>query len=153
MLPKLFVFTAACGLFSLSAAAGLGDDKLKVENQQGFETAIPGEHFRAYWDSLKDSHKMRGKLSDRLTKENIDLLIMLEVNVAIAVDPRSPSLQEELLRFMTEGNRFETGRLPNSFDKSTRKHLVAIFRTKKGDYGLITLYRELAVIELNGAQP
>lgn len=150
MIPIPLAFLAACSVLLLSTSTGLAGDDLKIENRHGFKTGMPGEQFRAYWESLKDSHKMRGKLSDHLTKEGIDSLIMLEVNITIAVDPRSPSLQDELLRFMTEGNRFETGRLPDSFDKSPRKHLAAIFRTKGGHYGLITLYRELAVIDLNG---
>jgi hypothetical protein len=152
MFSKRFAFLIAGSLPLLAAAFGIAGDEIQVENRQGFETAALGEQFRAYWESLKDSHKMRGPLEDHLSRDQIDSIIMLEVNIAVAADPRSPSLQDELLRFLTKGNRFDTGGLPDDFDKTRRprKHLVGLVRTKQGQYGLITLYREFAVIELNG---
>ena len=152
MLSKPFVYLAAGGLIWLASAGQVTGEDLKIENRQGFKTALPGEQFRAYWESLKDSHQMQGLLSDHLKKDQIESIVMLEVNIAIALGPRSPSLEDELLRFMVEGNRFDTGGLPDDFDKSRRprKHLVGLVRTKKGQFGLITLYRELAVVELDG---
>lgn len=132
------------------ATSGAGAGEPRVEHNSGFRTMVPGADFPRYWASLKDRHKMHGKVSEHVTRESIDAVIMLEVNIAIALDPRFPTLQDELWRFMTEGNRFLTGPLPDGFAKSPRKHLVAVFRTKMGDYGLITLYREFAVIELKG---
>jgi hypothetical protein len=152
MLSRPFVLLAACCLMLVTAAASVSGEDLKIENRQGFKTAMPGEQFRAYWESLKEAHKMQGRLSDFLKHDQIETIIILEVNIAIAADPKSPSLQDELLRFMTAGNHFDAGRLPDDFDKSRRprKHLVGLFRTKKGQLGLITLYRELAVVELEG---
>jgi hypothetical protein len=126
------------------------ENPIRIENRHGFDTLLEGQLFRQFWEKQDERHRMHGKVSDHLSRNHIGTIIMLEVNIAVAASPGSPSLQDELLRFMTEGNRFLTGRLPATFDKSPRKHLVAIVRTKTGDYGLITLYRDFAVIELKG---
>jgi hypothetical protein len=136
------------GLVTTAAA-----DEIKIEYSRGFDTARSAEHFRAYWESVKDEHKMKGNVSDHLTTCQIDSTVMLEVHIAIALDSRDPDrgLRDELLGFMVEGNCFKTDRLPDSFDKDRPlKYLVALFRTKKGDYGLITRYKDFAVVELNG---
>jgi hypothetical protein len=141
----LVAAVAAGGLLLLSAAPVVAGDKIKIENPLGFHTSMSGEFLRAYWESVKDQHKMKGKVSDHLTKDQIDTVVVLEMKIA------TPSLKDELLAFMTEGNRFETGPLPKGFDKSRpMKLVVALFRTKKGDYGLITRFSKLTVIELNG---
>jgi hypothetical protein len=151
MFPMRFALLAAIaavGLFPLPTLAG---DPIKIENPLGFHTAGPAEFLRASWDSLKDKHRMQGNVSDHLTREQIDTIIMLEVHIAIALGPREPGLQGELLGFMADGNRFQTGPLPEGFDKQRpMKYLVALVRTKKGDYGLITRYREFTVLELKG---
>lgn len=130
----------------IAAAPVVAGDTIKIEDGRGFYTLRSGASFRAYWESLTDVRKMKGKVSDHLAKEQIASVIMLEVNIAI---PQGDYLQNELLAFVTEGNRFETGPLPKGFEKAD-KYLVALFRTKKGDYGLIARYETFAVIELNG---
>jgi hypothetical protein len=131
----------------LSGFAGAAETTIKIENGLGFRTAGPAEHLAKFWEKCKDHRKMQGKVSDHLTAEQIDTIIMLEVHIAIAVDPRSPSLQDEVLRFMSEEHRFERGPLPDRF---RHKQLMALFWTKKGAYGLITIFQDIAVVELNG---
>jgi hypothetical protein len=124
---------------------------IKLENRLGFKTAGSAEAFRTYWDAVQDERKMKGKVSDHLTESQIDSVVMLEVNIAIPQDPRCPGLRDEVLGVLSEGNRFETGRLPDQFGKGPAvKYLVALFRTKKGDYGLVTRYRDIGVIEFKG---
>jgi hypothetical protein len=145
----VLIIAAACGL-SLPTAVEAADP-VKIEHSLGFHTTGPGEYFRAYWDSVKDKNKMQGKVSDYLTREQIDTIVMLEVSIAIALGPGKPGLQGELLGFMADGNRFQTGPLPEGFGKERPlKYLVALVRTRKGEYGLITRYREFTVLELNG---
>jgi hypothetical protein len=151
MFPPRSFLTAvavASGLLLTQAARVVADDKLKIEHPLGFNTAMSGEFLRRYWESVQDRHKMQGNVSDHLTKKQIESLVMLEVNIAVR---ETDHLADELLAFMTEGNRFQVGPLPESFDKKRpTKYLVALLRTKDGDYGLITRYRDLAVIELKG---
>ncbi len=76
---------------------------------------------------------------------------MFDVNMHIALGRDGLGVQRELLAFLSKGNRFQTGPLPKSFDRDRpMKLLVGLFRTKKGDYGLITRYSKLTVVELNG---
>lgn len=148
-IPSVLVAVAAFGPFLASAAPVPVDNSIKIDNPLGFHTAGSAEFFRAYWGSVKDRSKMTGLVSDHLTREQIESIIVLEVNIAIAAG--HPTLQDELLAFMTAGNRFETGRLPDRFDKERpRKYVTALFRTRKGEYGLITRYREIAVVEWKG---
>lgn len=133
----------------MTDAPASGGDKIKRENSRGFDTSMSGEFLARYWDSLTDDNKMKGKVSDHLTKAEIDSIVVLEVRISIAGGPQDRTAQDELLAFMSEGNRFDTGRLPEGFEQF-RKYVVGLIRTKKGDYGLITRYSTFAVIELNG---
>jgi hypothetical protein len=79
----------------------------------------------------------------------------LEVNIALVADflrpGQSGTLQGELLAFLGEDSRFQAGPLPKGFERQRwPKYLVALFRTRQGDYGLITRYAEFAVVELAG---
>lgn len=141
---------SVCGVVLLSVSCAAAAEKIKIEHSQGFHTLGPANAFPEVWSSCKERHKLQGKVSDHLTREEIDTIVMLEVHIAIAMDPKSPGLADELLRFMKDGNEFETGPLPDRFIKHPQKQLVALFRTRQGTYGLITLYRDLAVIELQG---
>jgi hypothetical protein len=77
------------------------DDRSKVENSLGFRTAGEAKHFRAFWESVKDEHRMKGDVSDHLTAGQIDSVVVLEVTIAIAEGPgRSVSWANWLL-----GNR------------------------------------------------
>jgi hypothetical protein len=149
---RLVLVSAATvgGLLLPSPTPVVAQDRVEIQNSLGFDTAGPTEHFRAYWESLKDRHKMKGDVSDHLTAGEIDSVVMLEVRMAVALGPGEPGLQGELFSFMAQGNRFEAGNLPDQFDNDDRplKLLVALFRTKKGDYGLITRYRKFTIVEL-----
>jgi hypothetical protein len=122
--------------------------KITLANGLGFYTLTSPDIFRLNWESLSAKRKMKGKVSDHLTKEHIAAVIMLEVKLAV---PGDEYLRSHLFSFMAEGNRFHTGRLPEDFGKHhPPKFIVALLRTKDGHYGLITHYGEYAVIELNG---
>jgi hypothetical protein len=140
------------GLVTVGTDRASAGEEVKIEHPLGFGTAGPAEHFRAYWESLKDRHKMKGDVSDYLSVGQIDSVVMLEVKMAVALGLGEPGLEGELFSFFTQGNRFEAGNLPDQFDEDGRplKLLVALFRTKKGDYGLITRYSKYAIVELKG---
>src|SRR5262249_40212840 len=124
---------------------------VRVEYDRGFRTMGEAKFLRPFWQSLPDDGKMAGKVSDHLTRAQIDTLVVLEINIAVAFGPGIPTLEDELLAFMSKDNRFETGRFPADFEKDRPpKCVVGLFRTKKGEYGLITRYAGFAVIELNG---
>lgn len=128
---------------------------LRIENGVGFASMTAPKFFRDYWGSLPDDAKLFGKLSDHLTRERIASVVTLEMNGAIALffgpgGVRS-SLDDELDRFLSRGGRFHTGRrLPDGFeDDRPPKHKVLLFRTTKGEYGLLTFYSGFVVVELN----
>lgn len=148
---SVLVAVTAFGLCLPTVGSAAAANKIKIENPLGFHTSGAGESFRQLWESWKESRKMTGKVSDHLTTEQIESIVVLEMRIAIAVGPHDPGVQGEVLAFMTDGNRFETGRLADDFEKEIReKYLTALFRTKSGDYGLITRYKNLAMVELNG---
>lgn len=137
-------------LLVLVPGYGFAQQKSKVVHRTGFRTSLPAPRFPAYWERVKLRHKMKENVSDHLTMAQIDSIIMLEVNIAIAVGPGIPTLQDQLLAFMAKGNRFTTEPLTKELLKTLRKHLVGVIRTKKGEYGLITKYSRFTVLELNG---
>jgi RNA polymerase sigma factor (sigma-70 family) len=124
-----------------------GPKRAQLENGLGFYSHRGGRDFRLFWESLADDMKLKGKVSDHLTEEQIESVIMLEVNMHV---PQGDYLRSALLGFLAEDNRFQTGPLPKGFeDDRPPQYAVALFRTKKGSYGLLTLYRNFIVVELN----
>jgi hypothetical protein len=122
-------------------------DGVRIEHSRGFRTLAPAERFPEYWESLPEDDKMQGETATYLTHEQLDAVILLEVNIAMAAGPGHPAPSELLLRFMTDGSRFELDHIPPGYHQ---KRLVALLRTKAGDYGLLTLYPNFVVLELNG---
>jgi hypothetical protein len=121
--------------------------RIELQNGLGFYTHRSGAVFRKFWESLGDNGKFQGKVSDHLTMEQIESIVMLEVNIHV---PQGDYLRNALLGFLAEGNRFQTGPLSKGFeDDRPPEYVIALFRTKKGSYGLITRYRDFTVVELN----
>jgi hypothetical protein len=127
--------------------------RLRIKNGLGFRTLRDAKSFRDYWESLPADGKLTGKLSDHLTRDRIDSVVALEVNIAVArfFDPARSSLDDELQNLLSGGGRFHTGRLPDGFESDRPpKAAVLLVRTRQGEYGLITFYsRGFVVIEMN----
>jgi hypothetical protein len=124
---------------------------LRIGNGLGFRTLRDAKSFRDYWGSLPDENKLTGKLSDHLTRDRIESVVALEVNIAVAQfsDPMRTSLDEELQRFLSGDGRFHTGRLPDGGDGDRgTKTAVLLIRTKAGEYGLVTFYFGFVVVEM-----
>lgn len=136
-------------LFLLPVTALSEDQKDGIVYGHGFDTAGPARRFPVLWRSLKDRHKLQGKVSEHLSRDQIDRIVILELNIAVR-DPSSATLQKHVLSFLFAGNRFQTGLLPKAFVDNSHKRVVGLFRTKKGDYGLITVFRDITVVELKG---
>lgn len=149
MFRSIAALIFVCGSF-FQAGVSEGKEAIRVEFSRGFKTTGSAEHLPAIWASLKEHQRMKGEIANYLVREKIESVIMLEVNIAIALDPRFPGLLDELFVFMGNGKQFAAGELPDGLSKRPQKQLVAVIRMKSGEYGLITVYRDMAVVELQG---
>jgi hypothetical protein len=129
-------------------------NRLNIEHHRGFYTLGSFDSLKKLWASLDDDKKLEGPVSDHLRKEQIDAVWILEVAISIVADlgdSKYPTLEDELLAYMGQDNSFLTGPLPEQRGgQPPPKYLSALFRTKTGEYGLITRYADFCVIELRG---
>lgn len=126
-----------------------------IKFSRGFRTMMASEFFEAYWKSLKDQHKLQGDVANTLTRDEIESVIALEVNIAVALVRSGPdgrlksTMEHDLFLFLEKGQKFDPGPLPPAAIRS-HKSLVALIQTKSGDFGLVTVYPQLTILELKG---
>mgnify|MGYP006969356511 CR=1 FL=1 len=136
----------------LAGGSAAGAAEPVVENGLGFRTLTSGEVFSKYWESLKERHRLTGEVAEHITREGIESILVLEVNIAIAApQPKYPGVADHLLAFLAEGNRFDPGPLPEGFERHKHtKYVAGVIRTASGEYGLVTIYPGCAVVGIGG---
>jgi hypothetical protein len=117
----------------------------KIKNSPlGFHTLDFSSDF---WASLEDNYKLKGKVSDVLTYENIQKILIIRCNMSV---PIGDYLERNIRSSISAEHQFTVGPMPDHISKDLgRPLLTAVFETKKGELGLLTIYPRITIVELN----
>ena len=101
----------------------------------------------AFWASMKDDYKFKGKISEVLRYEDIEKIFILRCYMHI---PGREYLERTIRAAIPAESQFSLGPVPERISRSPRTPLLtALLQTKKGGFGLLTIYPRMTIIELN----
>jgi len=120
-------------------------DEGKIQHQLlGFHTMDFSSEF---WDSMKYDHKFQGKISEVLRYEDIEKIFILRCYMHI---PGHEYLERTIRASIPAESQFSVGPVPERILRNLRTPLLtALLQTKKGRFGLLTIYPGMTIIELN----
>jgi hypothetical protein len=110
----------------------------------GFHTM---DFSREFWTSLKEDSKLTGKVADVLAYEQIKRMVILRCNLHV---PDGDYLETFIRGWLTGPAGFYPGPFPYNAARDLRSpFLTVLFENEKGERGLLTVYSDVAVVELN----
>jgi len=100
-----------------------------------------------FWASMKDDYKFQGKISEVLRYEDIEKIFILRCYMHI---PGRDYLERTIRALIPAESQFSLGPVPERISRNLRTPLLtALLQTKKGGFGLLTIYPGMTIIELN----
>jgi hypothetical protein len=110
----------------------------------GFHTV---DFSKEFWASLKDDYKLKGNVADVLSYEQIRRMVIIRCNIHV---PAGDYLDRLIHGWITDATTFHSGPIPDNTMRDLRRPLLTVlFEAEKGELGLLTIYSDVAVIELN----
>jgi hypothetical protein len=111
----------------------------------GFHTI---DFSKDFWASLTEDSKLTGKVAGVLPYEQIKRMVILRCNLHV---PDGDYLETFIHGWLTEAAEFHPGPLPENATQDLRSPLLTVlFENAKGEHGLLTMYSDVAVLEING---
>jgi hypothetical protein len=108
---------------------------------------IPLTSHLGFWASMKDDFKFKGKISEALRYEDIEKIFILRCYMHI---PGREYLERSIRASIPAECHFSLGPVPEGISRNLRTPLLtALLQTKKGGFGLLTIYPGMTIIELN----
>ena len=130
-------------IFSFSAVC-YGAGKIKT-SPLGFLTA---DFSAELWASLGDHLKLKGSVSGVLTYEDVTKVFVIRTHMHVLA---GDYLERFIQASIPAERQLSIGSVPERISRDLRRPLLtAVFETRKGDLGLITIYPGMTIIELNG---
>jgi len=110
----------------------------------GFAFGIPYLGFSSdFWASLRDDYKLKGTVSDVLTYEDIQTILIIRCNMSV---PAGDYLERRLRSSIAAELQFSVRPLPDRNPEDVGGPLLtAVFETKKADLGLLTIYPTITI--------
>jgi hypothetical protein len=110
----------------------------------GFHTI---DFSKDFWASLTEDSKLTGKVADVLAYEQIKRMVILRCNLHV---PDGDYLETFIRGWLTGPAGFYPGPFPDNAARDLRSpFLTVLFENEKGERGLLTVYSDVAVVELN----
>ena len=101
----------------------------------------------AFWASMKDDYKFRGKISEVLRYEDIERIFILRCYMHVRAGDH---LEQTIRASIPADSQFSLGPVPERISGDLRMPLLtALVQTKKGEFGLLTIYPGMTILELN----
>ena len=100
----------------------------------------------AFWASMKDDYKFKGKVPEVLRYEDIEKIVILRCSMHI---PGRDYLEQTIRASIPADSQFSLGPVPERISGNLRTPLLtALLQTKKEEFGLLTIHPGMTIIEL-----